>query len=66
MEKITLAFSLAFLLLMAGLSLVAYAMRRAEVHESESDVLANREDMEPVNYKDIMDCERPFIENQFN
>lgn len=69
MEKITdeqrLIFCLGFLLLIACLSVIAYGLRTAECYEHEDDVIPGH-DMEPVNYKDIMDCERPFIEHQYN
>lgn len=56
---------LAFLLFIICLSVIAYGLRTAECYEQEDDVIPGS-DMEPVNYKDIMDCERPFIEHQYN
>jgi hypothetical protein len=65
MEKITLSFAVAFFLLMLGLSIIAYAIRAAECYEHEDDVIPGQ-DMEPVNYSEIMDCERPYFEHQYN
>jgi hypothetical protein len=62
MEKLTLAYSIGFFLFMLGLSILAYSLRKAECVEDE----APGQGMEPVNYKDIMDCERPYIEHQYN
>ena len=58
---------LGFLLLIACLSVIAYGLRMAECYEHDIDPIdPPGHDTEPVNYKDIQDCERPFIENQFN
>jgi hypothetical protein len=65
MEKLTLAYSVVFFLLILGVSVLAYAIRTAECYEQEDDAIPGQ-DMEPVNYKDIMDCERPYIEHQYN
>lgn len=60
-----LTFALAFLFLMLVVSVIAYAIRTAECYDHENDPIPG-EDMEPVNYKEIIDCERPFIEHQYN
>lgn len=65
MEKLTLGFAIAFFLLMLGLSIIAYAIRRAERYEPDNDAI-DMDSMEPVNYKDIQECERPYIEHQYN
>jgi len=65
MEKLTLGFAAAFFLLILGASVLAYAIRTAECYEHDEDVIPGS-DMEPVNYKDIQECERPFIEHQYN
>jgi hypothetical protein len=59
-----LGFGIAFFFLMLGVSIIAYAIRTAECYDEPADVPSD--DMEAVNYKDIMNCERPFIEHQFN
>lgn len=65
MEKLTLGFAIAFFLLMLGCSIIAYAIRTAECYEHEDDVIPGQ-DMEPVNYNEIMDYERPYFEHQYN
>ena len=59
-----LGFAAAFVLLMIVVSIIAYYIRTAECYEHEEDPVPD--DMEPVTYADIMYCERPFIEHQYN
>jgi hypothetical protein len=51
---------IAFFLLMLGVSLIAYSLRKAECYEPKDDVPG--EDMEPVTYAEIMDVERPYYQ----